>query len=96
MSIGNRPHLKKDAYGNTLQLSYGDNSVRGQSDGSGNIKLIGVALPGSAEDAAVWQIRELMFEDDNLKSQKFPKDPDGLVSTQYIFKWSERDKLEFL
>lgn len=96
MAIGNRPHLKKDAYGNSLQLSYGDMEIRGQSDGSGNIKLVGIAIPGSAEDAAVWQIRELMFADKNLKSQKWPKDKEGLVSTQYIFKWSERDKLEFI
>ncbi len=96
MTTQNRPLLKTDANKNVLQHSYGDMALRGQSDGNGNIKLLGIARPGSSEDSPVWQIRELMWEDKNIKSQKWPKDQYGRVSTQYEFKWSEKDDLVFV
>lgn len=95
MAIGGRPHLKKDAYGNELQLSYLDSAKRYEWDGD-NPKYIGIAIPGSQEGEPVWQIQKWVVADGKVTEVLWPKNKEGLVSSHYEFKWSERESLEFL
>lgn len=94
MSIKNRPLLKKDANNNELQWSYMDMAKRWE--GSGGIpKYFGLARPGSQDDEPVWKI-EKYTGDENTGGSQWPKDELGRVSSQYEFKWSDREKLTFV
>lgn len=94
MSIKNRPLLKLDANKNVMQWSYMDMAKRTES-ANGKVIYFATARPGSTEDEAVWRIEKYDWDGDNLKS-KWPKDPNGLVSSQYEFAWSKRSELTFV
>lgn len=62
--------LNRDQYHNLVQDSYGDREFRGEYDGSNNLIYAGFALPGSSEDALVWQLKQLNYDGTNLISVK--------------------------
>ena len=96
MSRKTLPITKLDAQGRQLPSSGDWTTFRASYyAGTSNIEYAGFARPGAAEDEAVWQLTYFEYDGDNLTSVKYPEDPDGLVSNEYIFVWDDRASYTF-
>jgi len=81
--------ISRDQFFNLVQSTYGDRAFRAEYDGSNNLIYAGFALPGAADDEAVWQIKFLEYDGTNLVSITWPE-LDGKANASYSFVWDDR------
>lgn len=85
-----QPILQQDANANVIQESYlSGMKFRGEYSGA-NLIYKGVARPGSATNAAVWQICKITYSGANLTQVDWPEDSNGNPSEEFIFAWDLR------
>lgn len=93
--VKNRPLARKDAQGDIIPSSYGDNAFRGEYSGT-NLIYKGIARPGASESSLVWQICKLAYDgSDNLTSITWPQDALSHASNDYQFSWTDRATYTF-
>ncbi len=91
MSSALRPTAPLDADNRPVVPMWWDQSMLGDDGGGSQLVYIGRARPGSAQTAAVWQIRMLTYDAaGNVISISWPQNSSGNPSNDYIFQWSAR------
>jgi len=80
--------IQRDQFNNLIQDSYGDKAFRGEYVDN-NLVYAGFALPGSDEDARVWQIKNLTYDANNLIQVDWPE-LNSKANTSYSFAWTDR------